>query len=94
MQTIITLLANITLIVMGSLTITVLVTVKVVTDHFLKKSGYHPKKARQTYQQVKTDLNQAATDLNEIRMQLEDIAPYLHNMEFLKYAHKKGQKAE
>ena len=94
MQTIITLLANITLIVMGSLTITVLVTVKVVTDHFLKKSGYHPKKARQTYQQVKTDLNQAATDLNEIRMQLEDIAPYLQNMEFLKYAHKEGHEAK
>ena len=94
MQTIIALLANVTLIVMGSLTITVLASVKVLTDHFLKKSGYHPKKARQTYQQVQTDLNQAATDLNEIQLQLEDIAPYLHNMEFLKYAREEGHEAE
>ena len=94
MPKIIALLTNITLIVMGSLTITVLASVKVITNHFLKKSGYYPKKARQTYQQVKTDLNQAATDLNEIRMQLEDIAPYLQNMEFLKYAREEGHEAE
>ncbi len=94
MSKLVAFIANLTVIVMGSLTITVLVTVKAITDHFLKKSGYHPKKARQTYQQIQTDLNQAAADISDIRLQLEDITPYLHNMEFLKYAREEGHETE
>ncbi len=77
---------TVTLIVMGTITVTVLVASKLITAHLLKKKGYRPDKAASTYQQIQTDLDQAAADLTDIRLQLDDVAPALLDMEFLKYA--------
>ena len=52
----------------------------------LKKLGYYPRKSTQGYLQVESDLKQISEDLAEIRLQLDDVAPYLRDMEFLKYA--------
>ena len=71
---------------MATLTVTVLLASKLITAHLLKKEGYHPSKTASTYQQIQTDLDQAAADLTDIRFQLDDVAPYLNDMEFLKYA--------
>ena len=52
----------------------------------LKKSGYYPRKSTQGYLQVESDLKQISEDLAEIRLQLDSVAPYLREMEFLRYA--------
>lgn len=88
-----TFLVTLTLIVMGSLTFTLLVGVKLITNNLLKKAGYHPHKSKVAYQQIQTDLNQVTADLTDIRLQLVDIEPHLREMEFLKYAHQ-DDKAE
>lgn len=74
------------------LSVTILLVVKLVTDHFLRKIGYFPKKAQVEYQQIQADLNLVASDFTEIRCQLDDIEPYLQQMEFLKYTGKHEQK--
>ena len=79
-------IVTVMLIVMATLTVTVLLASKLITAHLLKKAGYHPSKTASTYQQIQTDLDQAAADLTDIRFQLDDVAPYLNDMEFLKYA--------
>jgi len=82
----ITVVTAIVAIVVGGTTVTVLACVWIGTSYSLKKSGYHPRNAQQTYHRVESDLNQIAEDLTEIRLQLDDVAPYLRDMEFLKYA--------
>lgn len=76
----------VTLIIMASITITVLVTVRIGTTRALKKHGYHPNNSRVKYQQIEDDLYQINEDLGEIRFQLYEIEPQLKDMEFLKYA--------
>lgn len=90
----ITVVTAIVAIVVGGTTVTVLACVWLGTSYYLKKSGYHPGKSQQTYHQVESDLNQVAEDLTEIRLQLDDVAPYLRDMEFLRYArqNRKGKK--
>ena len=81
-------------VVAGTTTITILACVWVATSYYLKKSGYDPKTAQETYNQVNSDLKQMAGDLQEIRSQLEMAESHLRNMEFLKYArqnHKSGE---
>ena len=73
-------------IVMGTTTVTILACVWVSTSYYLKKSGYAPKTAQQTYRQVDSDLKQMVGDLQEIRSELEAAESHLRNMEFLKYA--------
>ena len=72
-------------IIMGTTTVTILACVWVSTAYYLKKSGYAPKTAQQTYRQVDSDLKQMVGDLQEIHSQLEEAEPHLRNMEFLKY---------
>lgn len=73
-------------IVVGGTTVTVLACVWLGTSYYLKRSGYHPHNAQQTYRHVASDLNQITADLTEVRLQLDDVVPYLRDMEFLKYA--------
>lgn len=62
----------------------------------LKKSDDHAHKSKQGYHQVESDLKQISEGLAEIRLQLDDVAPYLRDMEFLKYArqNRKSEKNE
>ena len=71
---------------MGSITITVLLTVRIGTTRALKKHGYHPNNSQIKYQQIEKDLYQINQDLGDIRFQLYEIEPHLKDMEFLKYA--------
>ena len=73
-------------IVMGTTTVTILACVWVSTSYYLKKSGYEPKTAQETYYQVDSDLKQMVGDLQEIHSQLEDAEPHLRDLEYLKYA--------
>ena len=73
-------------VVMGTTTVTILACVWVSTSYYLKKSGYAPKTAQETYRQVNSDLEQMVGDLQEICSELEEAEPHLRNMEFLKYA--------
>ena len=82
----ITVIATVTAIVISGVTVIALTSVWMGTSYVLQKSGYHPDKAKLAYQRVASDLNQIAADLTELRLQLEDIAPYLRDMEFLRYA--------
>lgn len=73
-------------IIIGTTTVTVLACVWLGTSYYLKKSGYAKDTAQQAYRQVDSDLKQIVGDLQEIRLQLDNVAPYLREMEFLKYA--------
>ena len=73
-------------VVMGTTTVTILACVWVSTVYYLKKSGYKPETAQQTYRQVDSDLKRIVEDLQGIHSQLEEAEPHLRNMEFLKYA--------
>ena len=91
MPKVVTIFFMLPLIVSVFLSVTILVAVKLITDHFLRKNGYSPNKAQVEYQQIQTDLNQVASDLTDIRYQLDDIEPYLLQMEYLKYSDKNKQ---
>ena len=82
----ITVIATVTAIIISGITVITLASVWMGTSYSLQKSGYHSGNAKQAYHQVESDLNQIAGDLAEIRLQLDDIAPYLRDMEFLRYA--------
>ena len=73
-------------IIISGITVVALVSTWLGTSYCLQKSGYHPRNVKQAYRQVESDLNQIAGDLTEIRLQLDDAAPYLRDMEFLRYA--------
>ena len=73
-------------VIIGTTTVTVLACVWLGTSYYLKKSGYVDDTAQQAYRQVDSDLKQIVGDLQEIRLQLDNVAPYLRDMEFLKYA--------
>ena len=81
-------------VVMGTTTVTILACVWVSTSYYLKKSGYKPKTAQQTYRQVDSDLKQVVADLQEIHSQLEEAEPHLRNMEFLKYTRQNRKAAK
>ena len=86
-------IATVTAIIISGITVITLASVWMGTTYCLQKSGHYPRKAKQAYQQVESDLNQIAGDLTEIRLQLDDIAPYLRDIEFLRYA-RQNHKAE
>ena len=79
-------------VVMGTTTVTILVCVWVSTSYYLKKSGYAPKTAQETYRQVDSGLKQMVEDMQEIRSELEAAESHLRNMEFLKYARQNSNK--
>ena len=79
-------IATVTAIIISGITVIILASVWMGTSYCLQKLGHYPRKAKQAYQQVESDLNQIAGDLTEIRLQLDDIAPYLRDMEFLRFA--------
>ena len=79
-------IATVTAIVISGITVITLASVWMGTSYHLQKSGYHPGNAKKAYRQIESDLNQIAEDLTEIRLQLDDVAPYLRDMEFLRYA--------
>ena len=73
-------------IVVGTATITILACVWLGTSYHLRKSGYNPNSAEETYCQVDSDLNQIVGDLQEIHSELEAAESHLRDMEFLRYA--------
>ena len=73
-------------IIISGITVITLASVWMGTRYSLQQSDYHPRDAKQAYRHVESGLNQIAADLTEIRLQLEDMAPYLRDMEFLRYA--------
>ena len=75
-----------TLIIMGTTTITILVIVRICTTRALKKHGYHPNNSQIKYKKIEEDLYKITVDLGELRFQLYEIEPHLKDMEFLKYA--------
>lgn len=79
-------IATVTAIIISGITVITLASVWMGTSYCLQKIGYHSRETKQTYHQVESDLNQIAGDLTELRLQLDDIAPYLRDMEFLRYA--------
>lgn len=79
-------IVSVVAIVIGTTTVTIIAYVWLGTSYYLKKLGYAEDTAQQTYHQVDSDLNQIVRDLQEIRLQLDDVAPYLRDMEFLRYA--------
>lgn len=85
--------ATLILVITVSLTITILVAVKLITSQLLKKRGYRSNMSQVAYQQIQTDLNKVSADLTDIRLQLDDVEPRLREMEFLKYA-RQSDKAE
>lgn len=86
-------IATVTAIVISGITVITLASVWMGTSYCLQKSDYRPRNAKQAYQQVETGLNQITGDLAEIRLQLDDVAPYLRDMEFLRYA-RQNRKSE
>ena len=86
-------IATVTAIIISGITVITLASVWMGTSYCLQKSGYRSRNTKQTYHQVESGLNQVAADLTEIRSQLEDIAPYLRDVEFLRYA-RQNRKAE
>ncbi len=86
-------ITTVTAIIISGITVVALVSTWLGTSYSLKKSGYHPRNAKQAYRQLESGVNQIAGDLTEIRLQLDDIAPYLRDMEFLRYA-RQNRKAE
>ncbi len=79
-------LTTLTAIIIGVVAVIMLVSTCLGISYFFKKSDYRPSKAKQSYLRVESDLKQIAADLTEIRLQLDNIAPYLREMEFLRYA--------
>ncbi len=73
-------------IIMGSISVTTLTIVWIVTAHSLKKAGYDSKRGQQTYQEVKSGLQELSADLSEFHLQLAKVEPLLRDREFLKYA--------
>lgn len=80
-------------IIVSGITVIALISTWLGTSYCLRKSGYYPRNAKQAYHQVESDLNQIAEDLTEMRLQLDGVAPYLRDMEFLRYA-RQNRKAE
>lgn len=87
-------ITTVTAIIISGITIITLASVWMGTSYCLQKSGYYPRNTKQTYQQVELGLNQIAGDLAEMRSQLDDIAPYLRDMEFLRYARENHKTAD
>ena len=85
-------IATVTAIIISGITVITLACVWMGTSYSLQQSGYQPRNAKQAYQQVESDLKQIAGDLTEIRLQLDDAAPYLRDMEFLRYARQNRKK--
>lgn len=79
-------IATVTAIIISGITVITLASVWMGTSYCLQKSGYRPRNTKQAYHQVESGLNQIAGDLADIRLQLDDVAPYLRDMEFLRYA--------
>ena len=66
-------------IVMGSITLTVLISVWLGTSYSLRKRGHHTHQAGATYNQLKSDLQRISTDLEEIRAQIADLTIINHD---------------
>ena len=70
---------SIVAIVMGTITVVTLVSVWLGTSYSLKKRGYHPNQAKETYNQLQSDLRSLSTDLKEIRGHIADLVIINHN---------------
>ena len=83
----------VTAIVVSGITVIALVSTWLGTSYSLHASDYQRHNPKQAYQQVESGLNQITADLTEIRLQLNEVAPYLRDMEFLRYA-RQNRKSE
>ena len=63
----------------GTVTVVILVSVWLGTSHSLKKHGYYPNQAKETYNQLQSDLRRLSADLEEIREHIADLIIIHHN---------------
>ena len=73
-------------IIVGGISVIALVSTWLGTSYSLHKSGYHPRRAKQAYSQLQSDLEGIRTDLTDLRLQLDELTPSLRDIEYLKYA--------
>ena len=66
-------------VVMGTVTVVTLTSIWLGTSYSLKKHGYHPNQARETYNQLQSDLQTLSTDLDEIRGHIADLIIINHD---------------
>lgn len=66
-------------IVMGTITVVTLISVRLSTSYSLKKRGYHPNQAKETYNQLQSDLRRLSADLEEVREHIADLIIIHHN---------------
>ena len=64
---------SIVAIVMCTVTFTVLVSIWLGTSYSLRKSGYHSNQAKETYDQLRSDLGRISQDLEGIREHIADL---------------------
>ena len=66
-------------IVMGTVTVVTLISVWLGTSYALKKHGYYPNRAKETYNQLQSDLRRLFADLEVIRGHIADLIIINHN---------------
>ena len=66
-------------IVMGAITFVTLVSIWLGTSYSLKKRGYNPNQAKETYHQLESDLQRISADLDEIRTHIADLIILNHD---------------
>ena len=66
-------------VVMGSIMLITLVSVWLGTSYSLRKRGYQPNQAQETYSRLTSDLRKISADLDEIRGHIADLTIMNHD---------------
>ncbi len=67
-------------IVMGTITFVTLASIWLGTSYSLKKRGYNPDQTRETYHELKSDLQRISADLDKIREHIADLIILNHDL--------------
>ncbi len=78
---------SIVALVMGTITCVTLVLIWLGTSYSLKKHGYHPNQARETCDQLQSEIKGISADLEEIRGQIADLIIINHDRRTRKPSH-------
>ena len=66
-------------IVMGTVTFVTLASIWLGTSYSLRKRGYNPDQTKETYNQLKSDLQRISADLEKIREHIADLIILNHD---------------
>ena len=66
-------------IVMGTVTLVTLASIWLGTSYSLRKHGYNPDRTKETYNQLKSDLQRISADLEKIREHIADLIILNHD---------------